>query len=384
MAKTKIFISSVNEDGLKPLRRTVFRELESLGHNPVMWEENLGPWRGNVDPVVKCLEAVADSDIYLLFIGSKAGTYYKQASRTVTHLEFIKAHEQGKTILVFGDVELKNKFFESIKQLVEEFVEHYIAENDVFPTPMDIMAALSQNDQVPKDIDPYTWFLLYDMTLRKVYIEDLSLGVPIDWRSYFSDLLRRGSILLPLEDSIEENSERLEQFDEAFEVVTNLVPHLNIAGFNNPEAFLENIMNRLTGGIIEQRYGKYMSERIGWYGKCTAATLFVLNGDEMELVAKVGDAVGGAPYKLDNHDSYVVLTFNIGNNAEQVYFKEAKQMFYYGIRSGKYVLTLHLPADPNWDNKKFILYKGCANHAIISKNPLMVEFIKLFLGGMQA
>jgi hypothetical protein len=381
--KTKIFISSVNEDGLKPLRRAVFRELDSMGHSPVMWEENLGPWPANVDPVVKCLEAVEASDIYLLFIGSKAGTYYSHAARTVTHLEFIKAHEQGKTILVFGDVEVKNTFFGSVKQLVEEYVEHVIAETESFPAPTDIMSAMQQNDKVPKNIDPYVWYLLYDMTLRKVYIEDLSLGVPIDWKGYFSDLLRRGSILLPLEDSIEENSDRLEQFDEAFEVVTHLVPHLKINGFNNADAFLETIMKRLSGGIIQQSYGQYMSERIGEYFDCSAATLYAINGDQMESVAKVGDAVGDAHYKLDNQDSYVVLTYNMGDNAEQVYFKETKQMFYYGIRSGNYVLTLHFPADANWDNKKFILFKGCAIHAIISKNPLMVEFIKLFLGGMQ-
>ncbi|WP_196426834.1 MULTISPECIES: DUF4062 domain-containing protein [Paenibacillus] len=383
MAKTKIFISSVNEDGLKPLRRAVFRELTGLGHEPIMWEENLGPWPANVDPVVKCLEAVEESDIYLLFIGSKAGTYYAHAARTVTHIEFIKAHEQGKTILVFGDVEVKNAFFGTVKQLVEEFVERFIAETEQFPSPKDIMDALQQNDRVPKNIEPYVWYLLYDISLRKVYIDDLSLGVQIDWKTYFSDLLRRGSILLPLEDSIEQNSDRLEQFDEAYEVVTNLVPHLQISGFHNPEAFLKSIMSRLSGGIIEQSYGQYMSEKVGEYGDCSAATLYVLNGDQMDIVAKVGDAFGEAHYKLSNQASYVVLTYNMGEHAEQVYFKESKQMFYYSVRSGHYVLTLHFPSDPDWDNKKFILFKGCANHAIISKNPLLIEFIKLFLGGMQ-
>ncbi|MDU5949210.1 MAG: DUF4062 domain-containing protein, partial [Paenibacillus macerans] len=75
MAKTKVFISSVNEDGLKPLRKNAFRELAAMGHEPVMWEENLGPWPAGTDPVLRCLEAVEECDIYLLFIGSKAGTY---------------------------------------------------------------------------------------------------------------------------------------------------------------------------------------------------------------------------------------------------------------------------------------------------------------------
>lgn len=58
----------MNEDGLKPLRRNAFQELTTLGHEPLMWEVNLGPWPAGVDPVVKCLEAVQHCDIYLLFI----------------------------------------------------------------------------------------------------------------------------------------------------------------------------------------------------------------------------------------------------------------------------------------------------------------------------
>ena len=286
--------------------------------------------------------------------------------------------------MVFGDVGVKKIFFGTVNHLVEEFVEHFISENSEFPSPKVIIDALQQNDRVPKEIEPYVWYLLYDMSLRKVYIDDIFLGVQIDWKAYFSDLLRRCSFLLPLEDSIEQNIYRLEQFDEAYEVVINLVPHLQIAGFHNSKVFLENIKSRLSGGIIEKSYGKYMSEKVGQYGDCSAATLYVLEGDRMDIVAKVGDAVGETHYKLDNQDSYVVLTYNMSDHAEQVYFKESKQMFYYSMRSGNYVLTLHFPADSNWDNKKFILFKESVNRAIISKNPLLIEFIKLFLGGIQS
>lgn len=105
-----MFISSVNEDGLKPLRRAAFRELVSLGHDPLMWEENLGPWPAHIDSIKKCLEAVEACDIYLLFLGSKSGTYNAASGITVTHMEFIKAHEQGKLILVFADTEIKSVF----------------------------------------------------------------------------------------------------------------------------------------------------------------------------------------------------------------------------------------------------------------------------------
>ncbi|WMT38914.1 hypothetical protein RE628_15375 [Paenibacillus sp. D2_2] len=86
---------------------------------------------------------------------------------------------------------------------------------------------------------------------------------------------------------------------------------------------------------------------------------------------------------LDNKSSYAVLTYHIGDQREQVFFTAAKNMFYYCIRSGHYVITLHYPAETDWDYKKFIRYKESVNHAIISKNPVIIEFIKLCLGGMQ-
>lgn len=384
VARTKVFISSVNEDGIKPLRRVAFRELASLGHDPLMWEENLGPWPAHIDPITKCLEAVEESDIYLLFLGSKAGTYNVQSGITVTHMEFIKAHEQGKLILVFADIEVKAAFFSRIKPWIDQLIDRQIHDEERFPSPLHIMDSLKANHTIPQNIDPYVWYFLYDMTLRKIYIDDLSLGVPIDWKVYFSDLLRRGSLLLPLEQSIEQNSSRLEQFDEAVELLYQLIPQVQITGFQRAEDFLAVIQSRMSGGRIEHSYGPYVAETVGFYADCSAATLYMREEDSLHLLAKVGSAAGSPRYKLDDHSSYNVLTYHKGDHQEQVFFKASKNMFYYCMRTGRLVLTLHFPADPEWDHKKFIHYKEAANDAIISKNPLMIEFIKLILGGMQS
>ncbi|MNJ41390.1 hypothetical protein D3C77_363130 [compost metagenome] len=380
--RTKIFISSVNQDGLKSLRRNAFRQLTALGHEPLMWEENLGPWPAHSDPITQCLEAVEDCDVYLLFLGNKAGTYDPIAQRTVTHMEFIKAHEQGKTILVFGDVELKSLFFGKVKWVIEQFVEQSIVKQERFPSPLHIMNTLSANSEIPSHVDPYVWYFLYDMLIRKVYIDDISLGVPIDWGAYFSDLLRRGTLLLPLEPFIEDNSLRLEQFDEAFDTLSALIPELDINNFKDANRFLEILISRLQGGIIEQSYGSYLSEKVGFYEDCSGATLYRFEASQLYMVATSGNAHGPDTYELDNQGSYAVLTYNMGDQEEQVFYTESKAMFYYCIRMGKYVLTLHFPCDPDWDYRKFIHYKEHANHAILSKNPLIIQFIKLFLGGV--
>jgi len=383
LARTKIFISSVNEDGLKPLRKSVYQELQALGHEPVMWEENIGPWLASADPVTLCLQAVEQCDIYLLFIGSKAGTYDKAAERTITHLEFIKAQEQEITILVFADVEVKRIFFGTVKPLLDQYIDHFISEEERFPSPLHMMDALRAQSQIPAHIDPYVWYFLYDMILRSVYVDDLSLGVPIDWKAYFSDLLRRGSLLLPLEESIQLSGNRLEQLDEAFDLIVGLMPQMQINSFHNAEKFLSLIMDQACGGMIEHGYGKYMTESVGSYGDCSAITLYVCQEDQLHLVAKCGKAQGPPYYLLENKSSYAVLTYHMGDQHEQVFFTAAKNMFYYCIRSGPYVITLHYPAEPDWDYRRFIRYKESVNHAIISKNPVIIEFIKLCLGGMQ-
>lgn len=383
MPKTKVFISSVHEDGLKPLRQTAYRELTALGHVPLMWEENFGPWLGHMDPVIQCLEAVEEADIYLLFIGSRSGTYDEQAERTVTHMEFIKAHEQGKTLLVFGDVEVKAVFFSVVKPLIEKFVDEYMSTNERFPAPMHIINSLEGIGSIPSHIDPYVWYFLYDMTLRKVYIDNLALGVPMDWKEYFSDLLRRGALLLPLEHSIEQNSLRLEQLDHAFDLIGGVVPYLTIHGIREIEQWLDLVMSFMHGGIIEKRYGRYMSEKVGYYGDCCGAALYVFEDNQLKLVAKAGDALGTPYYSLDDQGSFTVLTWRLTPSEEQIFYKESNAMFYYGIRAGQYVLSFHFPADPCWDYRTFIHHRECVNHAIISKNPFVIEFIKLVIGGLR-
>lgn len=381
MAKTKIFISSVNEDGLKRLRKEAFMELRELGHEPLMWEENLGPWPANTDPVVKCLEAVDEADIFLLFIGNYGGTYYKHAQRTVTHLEFIKAHDKGKTILIFVDTTVKAVFFGTVKKWMDDFLEQYIGESNQHPSPEVIMAALKQNPGIPSHIDSYVWFMLHDLSIRNVYLDDLSLGVRIDWKEYFSDLLRRGSMLLPLQHSIMENGKRLEQSEDAFRMLSELSLHTQASEKPNFEGILQAIMHKMSGGKIEQRYGRYMSEVIGSYQACIGATLYVNDNDKMNYVAKCADVAWNRSFKLDDQSSYVALTYNL--NKDTVHYTQAKQMFYCCFKQGRYVLTLHFPADSDWDNRKYMIYQESVNDAIIKKNPYLVVMIKMVLGGLR-
>lgn len=227
---TKVFISSVAQDELKPLRNHVFDELAALGHEPKMFERNLGPWPGHMDPIAKCLEAVESTDIFLLFIKNRAGTYNTAAKRTVTHLEFLKAFDRRKLILIFIENAVKQVYFSVVKRLLDEYTDHTLVETSAYPSPENYMHMLSGIQGLPKEVDPYVWFFIHDVVNKGIYCEDLALAVPIQWKDYFSDLLRRGALLLPLETSIQENERQLELLNGFYETVSRVIPHIQISG----------------------------------------------------------------------------------------------------------------------------------------------------------
>jgi hypothetical protein len=264
---------------------------------------------------------------------------------------------------------------------MDDFLEQCISESNQHPSPEVIMAALKRNAGIPGHIDPYVWFLLHDMTIRNVYMDDISLGVRIDWKEYFSDLLRRGSMLLPLQHSIMDNGKRLEQSEDAFRFLSQLSLLSQSSETPNYEAILTAIMHKMSGGLIEHRYGQYMTEVIGTYNACIGATLYANDNDKMKYVAKCSDVAWNRSFRLDDQSSYVALTYNLSKDT--VHYTQAKQMFYCCFKQDRYVLTLHFPANSDWDNRKYMTYQESVNDAIINKNPYLVVMIKMFLGGIQ-
>jgi len=209
----------------------------------------------------------------------------------------------------------------------------------------------------------------------------LSLGVRIDWKTYFSDLLRRGSMLLPLRHSILENGRRLEQSDVAFRMLAELAALQAQPGSPRFQELLQAIVSKMPGGAIEQRYGPYLTEAVGTYGNCIGATLYARENDKMKFVAKNADVVWNRSFRLNDPSSYVALTYNLDKDA--VHYTQGKQLFYCCLKHGDYVLTLHFPADPDWSNRKHVVYQESVNDAIMNNNPYLVFMAKFILGGMR-
>jgi hypothetical protein len=97
----KIYVSSTFED-LKEFRAEVYRQLRKLRTDAVSMEDYVASEKR---PLAKCLEDVADSDIYVGIFAWRYGYIPKEEgnpkSRSITELEYRAAGQHSKERLIF-------------------------------------------------------------------------------------------------------------------------------------------------------------------------------------------------------------------------------------------------------------------------------------------
>ncbi len=165
--KKTIFISSTFED-LKSHRAKVWDALKKYDVN-IRGMEQFGA--RTEKPISTCLAEVEQSDVYVGIIALKLGTVDKNTEKSVTQLEYEKAHELGKEILIYM-IDEKNSFvsptfidygiahdkLESFKSILKE--NHTV---DTFTNEEDLCEKLkrrldqlvSKKDQIEPKVDEY-------------------------------------------------------------------------------------------------------------------------------------------------------------------------------------------------------------------------------------
>lgn len=168
MSGVKVYLSSTYSD-LADYRESVYDSLRKIRHDVVSMEDYAA---GDQRPLDKCLQDVAESDVYVGLFAWRYGYVPKHgnaAGKSITELEFRKAVEMGKPCLIFLLDESapwvigNTDFFtgesgggESIRKLREELRERYVV--GFFSTPEEaaneVMAAIVRaafTEQVQKD-----------------------------------------------------------------------------------------------------------------------------------------------------------------------------------------------------------------------------------------
>jgi hypothetical protein len=375
------------------MRKDLHDTIKELGHEPVMWEniDQFGGIHGQ-SSVQVCLDMVEQSDIYFLIIHNRAGSFLSGATRTITHMEFLKAVEKNKLIKIFVEELTNQAYFAHARHIINDFIKSYNEKYNNSPTDQEILSELTAQSrkkkapQALKETDPYVWILLYKIVQQdETYVHQFSTGVSVDWKLVFSDLLYQGVSLVPSKAKIKEDAETSASLSVFADVFYDLMPMLRIAGIKSESRFFTKILQAFSGGKILRNEGGYVSLPIGEFKSCTAICIFKHNQDTFApAFPPVGD-VSDAPklYHISDDWSYVVQTYKNNAGTELVFYSEEKNMFYLTKRVGEYIVSCHFPA-PNWNNEQFKTHHDWVSYGIMSQgaNEILFDFLEFVLGGI--
>ena len=100
-ANLNIFVSSTCYD-LSQIRNDLRDFITSLGHNPILSEQNDFPINPQLDNWENCINAVKEfADIFVLIIGNKYG-YVGETGKSITNTEYLTAVQKGIPIYTFS------------------------------------------------------------------------------------------------------------------------------------------------------------------------------------------------------------------------------------------------------------------------------------------
>ncbi|MCK9861157.1 DUF4062 domain-containing protein [Paenibacillus sp. ATY16] len=389
---TKLFISSVAQDALTPLRNRTFEEFTLLGHQPEMYERTFGPWPMDVSGVEHCLNKVRESDIFCLFLYNKGGSM-TDTGYTVTHREFLTALNAGKTLFLYAEPTITKKYFMSVRRVVYSFIERYRQSHRREPSNRELMdhlelAAEAQPSEIPSkyEVEPYIWVMLYDIIDRHgKYMLDMPIGVGIDWKPVLSDILREGASYFPKKAEYMESIDTLAALVEFSEFVQKVVKdHLKIRELSQLRLLLARLQGIIKGAEIKQL--RIYDLTLGKLRNCTAICLFQHSNDVLSCIEAAGDTAGGYSFHVSDPNSYVSFTYNTRAEGEPVlFYTEAKRMFYLLYKVGEYVISYHFPEETKWNQNMYVDYTDDIKNGILMahSNVMIFDFIHSALRGLQ-
>lgn len=387
----KLFISSVAQDSLTPLRNRTFDEFTALGHQPEMYERTFGPWPMDVSGVEHCLNKVRECDIFCLFIHNKGGSM-TSSGYSVTHREFLTALNANKVLLLYAEPTINRKYFASVRRVMYHFIEQYRNTNGREPANRELMdylelASETNSGEVPSkyETDVYVWVLLYDIIERHgKYVLDMPVGVGLDWKPTLSAILKEGAFYFPRRAELLESIETLSAVGEFSEFVQRLAKdHLSITAIRQPRLMLARLQAVIKGAEIKQLINQDLT--LGKLKNCSAICLFMHRNGYLDCIDSVGDTAGGFHFHL-SHPKYATHTYKTQPDGVPVlYYTEEKRMFYLLYKIGEYLISYHFPEETKWTQNLYVDYSEDIKSGILMahSNVMIIDFMNSILRGLQ-
>ncbi|WP_284036642.1 DUF4062 domain-containing protein [Neobacillus sp. 114] len=385
----KIFISSVGQDSLSPIRNQLFDELKGMAHHPVMYERNIGPWP-RAQSVQRCLEAVSESDIFILLISNKGGSYYQEYGATVTHLEFLRANNENKTVIPFIERSVSDLYWRMNSQF-EEKIQQYIEVNGQHPDSYSEIAEeiWKGHSSYPSNshIDSYVFGFIHDLVTKGNYFEPLNLGIaPLEKiKEYLSDLFRQARTLLAIEPIIHQHIQNASLHQKHTEFSFKLLDFIKEGQITNCRLFLAHIQALMDGGDILYKKGTVFEKNIGYFEPCCGITMYKIFPDSQELILLEATGIAGddnRSYSLADNTSFVVQTY-LDSLENKLFYQPEKQLLYFTIKASKYILCLHYPVSDDFTEEIMERFQKDVFDAILnSESQLYRGFVTKLLGGL--
>lgn len=374
MDKLSIFISSVAQDSLSQLRQTITDSLLDVGHHIVRYEESI--YFTELDSVKTCLNYVDRSDMLLLFIDTRAGSMIASEGKTVTHLEFLKAYEKGKQILIYVNQVVITEFFSVLPSLKENY-DLYEGNFEQFYDSLKSMN-LSQIQ------DHYVLAFLYDVYIKGYYLQNLNLGTEMvtQVKTQLSIMTKEGLQYLSLKSAIDQAFDHFQMYGDFYENSLKFLEVIQKGEIIDTRRLLSKLRNLIVKEIeVFEIDTLYQTKYLTTIKPATAITLYESDIDEMKLVEYDGD-VTAESIERDNKDSYVVQTAEDMDVEETLYYNEEKHLFYFLFKASPYIFCIHFPANGEMTSDYALKYQNHVLDAIIkSKGYQYCYFLKKLLGG---
>ncbi|MCY8467311.1 DUF4062 domain-containing protein [Bacillus atrophaeus] len=392
---TRIFISSTAQESLKPLRMKLKERFEAAGYLPLLFEKNFGLWTD--DALNDCLDKVSESQVYLLFISDKSGSFtHIDPKITATYAEFHRAKTDDLVIIPIVESHIYNFFNEHIKGELDFRIERFIEEHDREPDyTYDIV--LEWFDQLPESnpvlwdriksekVDPFNWAFIYDVYRDTPWTYNYPLAnadnacdfVLESLSKILRSLVPYYNMLDSLGSMIDE-TERLTRFRESVPEFIQCIKK----GTLNVELLLTKLSHELTGGPIHHNQSPLMRNAIAKVSECEAICLYKREQDYLKLVGFTGSSDPQKSYMINDLESYVASTYQKNDDTvENIFYNEEKQKIYLTKKVGDLIISAHFLLSEPWSEKRVKSYEHQILNAIMKERDQFDLAVDL-IGGM--
>lgn len=253
MPAPRIFISSTCFD-LEEVRVNLRKFIEDFGYEPIMSEFGDIFYEFNNHVQDSCIQAIKNSDIYILIIGDYYGSKYhntqKEVPESVTLMEFKKAISEAKLKYIFI-----NKFveydYQNYRKYLEKKYNEFFKNNDISREDTEneknrIKKEVDSNYPFPKDSYKYIFAFLDEIgELKKgnAYYRfensiDIKDNLKKQWAFFIQESIRKYCEEVKEKEDKDELKEISKKLNQVYETISSLGKVEN----NNDKLNIENLL----------------------------------------------------------------------------------------------------------------------------------------------